>query len=429
MPSSLSGGKTSPFFSEACCSKARFLPSNKDSLENASRKLEGLFKTAALERRAFSSNSQLGSRIVTELLDRRRGELQSRGIRSITAAYRPAGAPGGMEGEAPQILRPQVAIYWDLDNKTPNQDPRVVADRIRAIGERFGQVKEFRAYANRHTFQHIPSYVREERELRKQVRLEERQGVRVSDEPYRCGVCGAKLKTADKLEKHFKQLHERERQKKVNRAQSLSKKKPSQSKRLFAKIKEKDARNTYFDVARDIITPKVGYRLMSDLKSRGVRVREVKDQSQAADAAIISDLEYLLTKPNHVESVVLVSDDSDFGRALARVRASERRVVVVGEKPGLVKSADVLYHWWDVHEGLANRPDYRCPPERFEHRQGPRVGGLEAHELEADDYEEFEEFGEGDEFGGLDEYGNYRDADVDEILFGRSFEESRSWRR
>lgn len=66
-----------------------------------------------------------------------------------------------------------------------------------------------------------------------------------------------------------------------------------------------------------------------------------------------------------VQSVVLVSDDSDFGRALARVRASERRVVVVGEKPGLVKSADVLYHWWDVHEGLANRADYRCVPFRY----------------------------------------------------------------
>jgi hypothetical protein len=115
------------------------------------------------------------------------------------------------------VLALQVAIFWDLDNKTPDQDPRVVADRVRAVGQHFGQVVDFRAYANRHTFEHIPAYVREERAHRKQVRWEEQQGLRVPDEPYRCGVCGAKCKTVAKLESHFKQLHERERQKKVNR--------------------------------------------------------------------------------------------------------------------------------------------------------------------------------------------------------------------
>lgn len=57
------------------------------------------------------------------------------------------------------------------------------------------------------------------------------------------------------------------------------------------------------------------------------------------------------------------------------------------------------------------------------------MGGLDAHELEPDEYEEFEEFGEGDEFGGMDEYGSYGDVDVDEILFGTSPSESRSRRR
>jgi hypothetical protein len=79
-----------------------------------------------------------------------------------------------------------------------------------------------------------------------------------------------------------------------DRAKGLQKKRPSHANRLFAKLKEKDSR--YFEAARDIIAPKSGYRLKSDLKSRGVRVREVKDQSQAADAAILKDLEELLTK-------------------------------------------------------------------------------------------------------------------------------------
>jgi hypothetical protein len=65
---------------------------------------------------------------------------------------------------------------------------------------------------------------------------------------------------------------------------------------------------------------------------------------------------------NQIESVVLVSDDSDFGRALERVRASERRVVVVGERGSLNKVADVVYDWWDVHEGLAMSKDYRWVP-------------------------------------------------------------------
>jgi hypothetical protein len=91
-----------------------------------------------------------------------------------------------------------------------------------------------------------------------------------------------------------------------DRAKGLQKKRPSHANRLFAKLKEKDSR--YFEAAREILPPKSGYRLKSDLKSRGVRVREVKDQSQAADAAILRDLEELLTKQ------VICGDPLEFNR-------------------------------------------------------------------------------------------------------------------
>lgn len=40
-------------------------------------------------------------------------------------------------------------------------------------------------------------------------------------EPYVCGYCGRKCKTNEKLKKHFRDLHERERNKRMNRLNSL----------------------------------------------------------------------------------------------------------------------------------------------------------------------------------------------------------------
>ncbi len=40
-------------------------------------------------------------------------------------------------------------------------------------------------------------------------------------EPYICGYCGCKCRTNEKLKKHFRDLHERERTKRMNRMDSM----------------------------------------------------------------------------------------------------------------------------------------------------------------------------------------------------------------
>lgn len=106
--SSFAGEETSHFCSKACCLTAPFSSPNQKPLQNASSRPEGQSGSAVLRRSTFSSNLLLGSRVVTEFLDGRGKETQSRDISGIAAAYRPADAPGGMEGQAPQVLRPQV---------------------------------------------------------------------------------------------------------------------------------------------------------------------------------------------------------------------------------------------------------------------------------------------------------------------------------
>lgn len=58
-------------------------------------------------------------------------------------------------------------------------------------------------------------------------------------EPYVCGYCGRKCKTNEKLKKHFRELHERERNKRMNRLNSL---KGGKRDKLRANLSEKEVR-------------------------------------------------------------------------------------------------------------------------------------------------------------------------------------------
>ena len=58
-------------------------------------------------------------------------------------------------------------------------------------------------------------------------------------EPYVCGYCGRKCKTNEKLKKHFRELHERERNKRMNRLNSL---KGGKRDRFRASLSEKEVR-------------------------------------------------------------------------------------------------------------------------------------------------------------------------------------------
>ncbi|KAL2632369.1 hypothetical protein R1flu_017055 [Riccia fluitans] len=107
-----------------------------------------------------------------------------------------------------------VAVFWDLDNKPPNSVPPYdAALRLKKLGSEFGEVVDMVAYANKNAFTHVPARVREERQDRKLLDQLERRGLVKVEQPYVCSMCGRKCKTNYALKKHFKQLHERERQK------------------------------------------------------------------------------------------------------------------------------------------------------------------------------------------------------------------------
>jgi hypothetical protein len=186
--------------------------------------------------------------------------------------------------------RRSVAVFWDLDNKPPKAvRPYDAALRLRDTAAEFGNVVDMVAYANRHAFIYLPQWVREERQEKKKLDVLESKGLVKPLEPYVCNYCGRKCKTQLALKKHFKQLHERERNKRMTHLSHLKGKR-----RIKYKEKLADKEERYNDVARGILVPKVGYGLAGDLKRAGVFVKTVEDRPQAADEALIKHMTHYI---------------------------------------------------------------------------------------------------------------------------------------
>ncbi|KAJ3695473.1 hypothetical protein LUZ60_000850 [Juncus effusus] len=240
---------------------------------------------------------------------------------------------------------PSVVILWDLDNKPPRGPPFQAAASLKRTSALLGEVGDFSAYANRHAFSHVPGWVRSERSDRRRMDFLEKKGLVAPDDPYKCEMCGRKFNTRPELKRHFKQLHERERMKKVNRLRSLKGKKKQKYRERYINGNQK-----YENSARDLITPKSGYGLASELRRAGVHVRTVEDKPQAADVALKKRVRESLAKG--VDWMVLVSDDSDFIETVRMAREAELRTVVVGDgKRGLGREADIWLPWAQVENG------------------------------------------------------------------------------
>ncbi|PON94232.1 PIN domain-like containing protein [Trema orientale] len=246
----------------------------------------------------------------------------------------------------------KVVILWDLDNKPPRGPPYQAAMALKRVAQRFGDVVDASAYANRHAFVHLPQWVLEQRRDRKQLDILERKGlVTPPSETYVCGVCGRKCKTNLDLKKHFKQLHERERQKKLNRMRSLKGKK-----RQRFKERHIAGNHKYNEAARSLITPKVGYGLASELRRAGVFVKTVEDKPQAADWALKRQMQHSMSRG--IDWLFLVSDDSDFSEMLRRAREANLGTVVVGDwDKALGQHADVWVPWIGVENGEISEKD------------------------------------------------------------------------
>jgi len=272
------------------------------------------------------------------------------GFRAVAAA-REAGATAGTAAAAAvseegRRIR-KVGVFWDLDNKPPKQVPPFVAAlHLRNVAGKFGEVVDVVAYANRHAFSFLPQWVKEQRKDRKLLDKLETAGVVKPREPYICGYCGCKCRTNEKLKKHFRDLHERERTKRMNRMDSMKGKRRLKYK---ASLAEKEER--YRNASKEILVPKVGYGLASELRRAGVYVRRVEDKPQAADEALKSHMARSIKQGLHC--ICLVSDDSDFSNALRVAQQKQLRTVVVGDTTTLSQFADIKFSWEDVASGKA----------------------------------------------------------------------------
>uniref|UniRef100_J3MBL4 C2H2-type domain-containing protein n=2 Tax=Oryza brachyantha TaxID=4533 RepID=J3MBL4_ORYBR len=170
-------------------------------------------------------------------------------------------------------------------------------------------------------------------------------GVAAPPVPYSCAVCGRRFPTRPDLTRHFRQLHQRERNKKLSRLRSLKGKKRQKFRERFISGNTK-----YDDAARELLTPKVGYGLASELRRAGVHVRTVSDKPQAADHALKRQVKHSVACG--VDWLVLVSDDSDFTDTVRKARAADLRTVVVGDGCRALGSvADIWLPWDRVENG------------------------------------------------------------------------------
>ncbi|ESQ43331.1 hypothetical protein EUTSA_v10016089mg [Eutrema salsugineum] len=289
----------------------------------------------------------------------------------------------------------KVVVLWDLDNKPPRGPPYEAATALRQVAEKLGRVVEISAYANRHAFIHLPHWVVEERRSRRNLDFAERKGEVIPIDPYICGVCGRKCKTNLDLKKHFKQLHERERQKKVNRMRSLKGKKRKKFKERYVSGNEK-----YNEAARRLLTPKVGYGLEAELRRAGVYVKTVEDKPQAADWAVKRQIQHSMTRG--IDWLVLVSDDKDFADMLRKAREADLGTVVVSDwDRALGRHADLWVPWSGVENGEIGEADL-VPGKRRrfdEEEEGGFGGGDGLFSLSYDEDETAEMTVESDGFG------------------------------
>nr|CAD1827694.1 unnamed protein product [Ananas comosus var. bracteatus] len=277
-----------------------------------------------------------------------------------------AGGDGVWSARAPSVV-----VLWDLDNKPPRGDPYAAASALRSAASLLGRVLAVSAYANRHAFSHLPSWVLAQRRDRRRLDLLERRAPDPPPEPYLCAVCGRRCPTRLDLKRHFRQLHERERLKKLARLRSLKSKKKRA--RFRARFLSPDSK--YDDAARQLLTPRSGYGLAAELRRAGVAVRTVEDKPQAADAALKRQMQHSMARG--VDWLVLVSDDSGFAEMLRKAKEAELRTVVIGDgRRALGRAADIWLPWARVESGEIGEDALRSGRRRTNGEFGELDQGL-----------------------------------------------------
>lgn len=213
------------------------------------------------------------------------------------------------------------------------------------------------AYANAATLEYVPRWaVDDAKDLYEQKILKERENA--PEEPYRCGICGQKLKTLEKLEKHIKGLHERENRKKVAHVWSIK----GGKKRQKLQRRYEPYMSKYRETSGGLV-PKVDYDVDEELTRAMVTVVRVGSKAEAADSALKGAATMLcfprkdgtLLKERTIDCLVLVSDDAGFKKMLKKVKAAGIKTVQVGSKCALRKAADDHVAWYTLVEEARKR--------------------------------------------------------------------------
>ncbi|XP_050379080.1 uncharacterized protein LOC126796325 [Argentina anserina] len=243
----------------------------------------------------------------------------------------------------PKTSQPCVAIFWDLQTRPPKSvTPFEAAARLITAASSFGQVRHMIAYATPHAFSSVPQVVGKIRR--------ERNRVVIRDEPNVCRVCGRRFYTKEKLVNHF-QVHEREHMKRLSQIESA---RGSRRVKLVGKYAMKMEK--YRNAVRDVMIPKQGNGLVSELKRAGFRVKTASGE-RCGVVALRDDIVGMMEE-KRFECMVLVSDESEFVEVVMEARRRCVRTVAVGGDLGdgvLKRAADSGFLWREVLVGKAKK--------------------------------------------------------------------------
>ncbi|KAI5381905.1 hypothetical protein KIW84_UN0343 [Lathyrus oleraceus] len=158
----------------------------------------------------------------------------------------------------------KVIILWDLDNKPPRGPPYDAALSLKTLAERFGDVVSISAYTKRHSFFNLPQW-------------NTNQNPNPNSIP--CRVCGHECKSIFDLKIHFKRVH-------------------------------------LYQPAGNVVAPRVGFGLGSELRRAGVfvKVEKVGEKGNAVELWLKREM-----MSGEVGWLVLVSDNREFAEMLRKL--------------------------------------------------------------------------------------------------------------
>lgn len=252
-------------------------------------------------------------------------------------------------------------VAWDLDNKKPldwSDIPEVVG-KLRESLSLVGRVVSISAWGNRSTFDWVEgdnALAREEEREQLEMLLGE-EGL-LEQDPLRCTLCGRRCKSLDALQKHFKELHQREHRKRLGPGKGGSQ---ERAKEYLASDQADRYYQAYNSAGMSKKLSRKGRALKALLSQLGVKVKEVSPGKDVADKALVDEVRRKMASKLQAQRttdllvpdanvLVVVSDDYGFRDIMIEARQQYGwGVVVVCNDPAKFSDvSDARLPWGDV---------------------------------------------------------------------------------